>query len=106
MKHLKGGVAVVTGAASGIGRALAERFAAEGMNLVLADLNAAQLEEVAAAIQQASAKVLVVPTDLARLEQVEALARRTLAEYGAIHLLCNNAGVLCCMVWRHKWQGC
>lgn len=93
MRELSGRVAVVTGAASGIGRALAERFAAEGMRLALADVEAAPLAGVARALEAAGAEVLALETDVADAEAVEALARRTLERFGAVHLVCNNAGV-------------
>jgi NAD(P)-dependent dehydrogenase (short-subunit alcohol dehydrogenase family) len=91
---LEGRVAVVTGAASGIGLALCEAFAAEGMRLVLADLDQARLETAAARLAaDTGADVLAVPTDVARWDDVESLARRSLGRFGAVHVLCNNAGV-------------
>ncbi len=93
MKELQGRVAVVTGAASGIGRAMARRFASEGMRVVLADVEAAPLASAAAELTGAGATVLAVPTDVARAEAIEELARRTLDAFGAVHVLCNNAGV-------------
>jgi NAD(P)-dependent dehydrogenase (short-subunit alcohol dehydrogenase family) len=93
MKEFRGRVAVVTGAASGIGRALAERFAAEGMKVVLADVERTALAQAARALEQAGCETLAVETDVSRAEQVEALARRTLDAFGAVHVVCNNAGV-------------
>lgn len=93
MTELKGKTAVITGAASGIGRALAERFAAEGMKLVLADIEMAPLEEVAAALTAGAAEVLTVETDVSKPEQVEALANAAFERFGAVHVLCNNAGI-------------
>jgi NAD(P)-dependent dehydrogenase (short-subunit alcohol dehydrogenase family) len=93
MRELNGKVAVVTGAASGIGRALAERFAREGMKAVLADVEAPALLATEAALAQAGATVLAVPTDVSKAEAVEALARRTIEAFGAVHVVCNNAGV-------------
>jgi NAD(P)-dependent dehydrogenase (short-subunit alcohol dehydrogenase family) len=93
MKEFKGRVAVVTGAASGIGRGLADACAREGMKVVLADVDEAALEEAGRELKDAGADVLAVRTDVSKAEEVEALARRTLAEFGAVHLLCNNAGV-------------
>jgi NAD(P)-dependent dehydrogenase (short-subunit alcohol dehydrogenase family) len=93
MDDFRDKVAVITGAASGIGRALALRCAQEGMRVVLADKNAEALGSTAAAIQAAGAQVLAVPTDVARAQEIEALAAATLATFGAAHLLCNNAGV-------------
>jgi NAD(P)-dependent dehydrogenase (short-subunit alcohol dehydrogenase family) len=93
MKDLEGRVAVVTGAASGIGRALSLRFAAEGMKLVLADVETGPLDAVAKELEAEGAEVLAVPTDVSRAEDVAALAERTRAAFGAVHLVCNNAGV-------------
>jgi NAD(P)-dependent dehydrogenase (short-subunit alcohol dehydrogenase family) len=93
MREVTGKVAVVTGAASGIGRAMAQRFARAGMKLVLADIDEKELTEAAGALARDGAEVLAVPTDVSRGEQVEALATRTFAAYGAAHVLCNNAGV-------------
>jgi NAD(P)-dependent dehydrogenase (short-subunit alcohol dehydrogenase family) len=93
MREFRDRVAVVTGAASGIGRALAERLAREGMKLVLADVDATGLAEAAGALRARGAQALAVPTDVTRADQVSALAERTLAAYGGVHVVCNNAGV-------------
>ena len=93
MRELRGKVAVVTGAASGIGRAMAERFAREGMKVVLADVQEKPLAEAREASAAAGAEVIAVPTDVSKWEQVEALARRAVEAFGAAHVLCNNAGV-------------
>ena len=93
MQELEGRVAVVTGAASGIGRAMAEAFAAEGMKVVLADIEADALEKTAEALRSGGAEVRAVRTDVARQEQVETLARETLDAFGGVHVVCNNAGV-------------
>ncbi|HEY4254153.1 MAG TPA: SDR family NAD(P)-dependent oxidoreductase [Roseomonas sp.] len=91
-----GRVAVITGAAGGIGLAAAERFAAMGLRLCLADLSAEALEAVAARIAAVSplgrAGVLAVPTDVSRLEQVQALKDAAYAAFGEVGLLMNNAG--------------
>jgi NAD(P)-dependent dehydrogenase (short-subunit alcohol dehydrogenase family) len=89
VRSLRGKTAVVTGAASGIGRALALRLAREGMRLVLADVDRRRLKELASALPDA----LAVPTDVSRSSDVEALADAAWSRFGAVHLLCNNAGV-------------
>jgi len=94
LKELRGKVAVVTGAASGIGRALAERFVDEGLRVVLADVESAPLQEVAQALEKRGADVLPVLTDVSQAEQVRALADQALAAFGAVHVVCNNAGVM------------
>ena len=93
MKEFGGKVAVVTGAASGIGRAMAERFAAEGMKVVLADVEEGALARAETEMNAGGATILAVRTDVSRAEDVEALARRTVDAFGAVHVLCNNAGV-------------
>jgi NAD(P)-dependent dehydrogenase (short-subunit alcohol dehydrogenase family) len=86
-------VAVVTGAASGIGFGIAERFAAEGMKVVLADVEADALEAAVAALRDRGAEAIGVRTDVTRPDDIEALAARTIAAYGQVNVLCNNAGV-------------
>jgi NAD(P)-dependent dehydrogenase (short-subunit alcohol dehydrogenase family) len=86
-------VAVITGAASGIGRALAGRCAREGMRVVLADVEAPALAQAEAELRAVGADVLAVLTDVSKASDIEELARKTLDAYGAVHLLCNNAGV-------------
>jgi NAD(P)-dependent dehydrogenase (short-subunit alcohol dehydrogenase family) len=88
-----GRIAVVTGAASGIGFGLCERFAAEGMRVVMADVEEPALTEAAARLAGLGHPVLPVPTDVSSAEQVTALREAALAEFGAVHVLCNNAGV-------------
>jgi NAD(P)-dependent dehydrogenase (short-subunit alcohol dehydrogenase family) len=89
----RGRVAVVTGAASGIGLGLCERFAAEGMRVVMADVEAPALHEAAAQVFRQGADVLPVVTDVSSAEQVEALREEAVRAFGAVHVLCNNAGV-------------
>ncbi len=93
MKQFDGKVAVVTGGASGIGRALADRCAREGMKVVLADVERDALARAESELKADGATVLAVPTDVSKLSDVEALARQTLAAFGGVHLLFNNAGV-------------
>jgi NAD(P)-dependent dehydrogenase (short-subunit alcohol dehydrogenase family) len=94
MRELKGKVAVVTGAASGIGRALAERFGREGMKVVLADVEAKPLDAAREAVASLGADAIAIPTDVANRWQVDALARRAFEAFGTVHVLCNNAGVV------------
>ncbi len=89
-----GNVAVVTGAASGIGRALATKFADEGMRVVLADIDDAGLRGVEAELAEAGCDVHAVICDTSSEASVQELARVTLERYGAAHVLCNNAGVV------------
>jgi NAD(P)-dependent dehydrogenase (short-subunit alcohol dehydrogenase family) len=93
MKELTDRVAVVTGAASGIGRGLAERFAAEGMKVVLADIETGALAETKTDLEAKGATVLAVETDVSKAGDVEALAKKTIDAFGAVHVVCNNAGV-------------
>jgi NAD(P)-dependent dehydrogenase (short-subunit alcohol dehydrogenase family) len=93
MKDFQGKVAVVTGGASGLGRAMAERFASAGMRIVLADVEPNALAQAEAEMKAAGARVIGVRTDVSRAAEVEALAQKTLAAFGAVHLIANNAGV-------------
>jgi NAD(P)-dependent dehydrogenase (short-subunit alcohol dehydrogenase family) len=93
MQDVQGKVAVVTGAASGIGRGLATVFAREGMKLVLADVEEPALHAAEAELQAAGADVLAVRTDVSDRAAVEALAEAAYARHGKVHVLCNNAGV-------------
>jgi len=93
MKQFKDKVAVITGGASGIGLALARRAAAEGMQLVLADIEQGPLAAAAAGLKAAGARVLTVKTDVSRAAEVENLAAQTLQAFGGAHLVFNNAGV-------------
>jgi NAD(P)-dependent dehydrogenase (short-subunit alcohol dehydrogenase family) len=93
MLDLKGKVAVVTGAASGIGNAVATRLAEEGMKVVLADVEEGPLADAEKKLTDAGATVLAVPTDVSKGDQVDALAEKTFATFGTAHVIHNNAGV-------------
>jgi NAD(P)-dependent dehydrogenase (short-subunit alcohol dehydrogenase family) len=93
MRDFEGKVAVVTGAASGIGLGLATRFAQEGMKVVLADVEEPALDAAVLQLQQAEHQVIGVRTDVSDPAAVEALAQQTIDEFGKVHILCNNAGV-------------
>lgn len=93
MDTIEGKVAVVTGAASGIGSALARRFAGEGAAVVLADVEEAALAEFEGELAATGARVLAVPTDVSDGAAVDALRDAALERFGAVHLVCNNAGV-------------
>ena len=93
MERLAGRVAVVTGGASGIGRALAETLGREGMKVVLADVEAEALAKTACELGECGVEVLAVETDVTRPEEVDRLAAKTLEAFGALHVVCNNAGV-------------
>lgn len=95
MQELDGRVAAITGAGSGIGRALAHRFAAEGMRVALADVDPDALDATAASVAATTpgAEAVTVPTDVRHADQVQAFADRTFDAFGQVDLLCNNAGV-------------
>ena len=93
MKEFKDRTAVVTGAASGIGRAMAAGFLDVGMNVVLADIEEERLENTVHSLKESGGNVLGVPMDVSDPEQVQALAQKTLDSFGAVHVLCNNAGI-------------
>ena len=93
VEDLAGKTAVVTGGASGIGRAMGERFAQEGMRVVLADVVRGSLDATVAELVERGHDVTGVVTDVTKYESVEALRDRAIEAYGAVHVLCNNAGV-------------
>lgn len=92
MQELSDKVAVVTGAASGIGLALSRAFADQGMKVVMADIEAHTLKEAAASLPS-SAEVLTVDCDVSDADQVDALRDATVERFGTAHVVCNNAGV-------------
>ena len=87
------GTAVVTGAASGIGLAMAKRFASAGMNVVMADVEADALDKAEAEVSGTGAAVLALGTDVSDPDQVAQLERSAVERFGPVNLLCNNAGV-------------
>jgi NAD(P)-dependent dehydrogenase (short-subunit alcohol dehydrogenase family) len=108
MRRLAGRTAVITGAASGIGYALATACASDGMNVVLADVEAGRLDAAVAQLQAGGAAAVGVRCDVSRIEDVESLAAAALEAFGAVHLLCNNAGVesgtLFCDIPQATWD--
>ena len=110
MKRFEGRTAVITGGASGLGLAMARRFAREGVRLVLADVQADALERTAAEFEAAGTPVLAVRCDVSRAEDLERLRDEAVARFGAVHILCNNAGVAPGgLAWESTvadWQWC
>jgi len=102
MKIFKDRVAVVTGAASGIGRGMTEIFIEAGMKVVLADIDETKLKTTVKTFKDSGAEVLGVPTDVSKPDQVRKLADKTMEAFGAVHVLCNNAGVA--IGGRHSWE--
>ena len=93
MDNLKDRVAVVTGAASGIGLGMAEQFARAGMKVAMADIEGPALEVAAAGVERIGTEVLAKVTDVSDLASVQSLARDTVSRFGSVHVVCNNAGV-------------
>lgn len=105
MKEFQGKVAVITGAASGIGRAIAERCVREGMKVVLADIEEANLTKAETELEAMGGTLLSVRTDVSKRSDVEQLARQTLDAFGQVHLLFNNAGVAAGgSPWEATWN--
>jgi NAD(P)-dependent dehydrogenase (short-subunit alcohol dehydrogenase family) len=93
VEEFEGKVAVVTGAASGIGRALAEAFIARGMKVVLADIEVGPLEATAHELRESGGDVFAVTADVSRAADVERIGEAAIDVFGALHVACNNAGV-------------
>ena len=93
MREFEGKTAVVTGAASGMGRAFAERFARAGMHVVLADIEEEALKTAVRELEQEEHRVIGVVTNTMSRDSMQALARRAIDEFGKVHIVCNNAGV-------------
>jgi NAD(P)-dependent dehydrogenase (short-subunit alcohol dehydrogenase family) len=114
MKDLAGKVAVVTGAASGIGLALSEAFAIEGMKVVMADVEAGALDKAAGQMAEKGHTVMPVPTDVSDGGSVSNLADVALQNFSKVHIVCNNAGIMAARpgpgkppIWEvspHDWQ--
>lgn len=110
MKRFDGRVAVVTGGASGLGKAMAQRFGREGMKLVLADVQQDPLDRTVAEFAAAGVDAIGVRCDVSKASDVDALRDAALARFGAVHVLCNNAGVAPGgLAWEstiHDWEWC
>ncbi|MDK9707325.1 MAG: SDR family NAD(P)-dependent oxidoreductase [Desulforhopalus sp.] len=105
MQEFQGKVAVITGAASGIGRGIAEKCGNEGMKVVLADINEDALTKAEAELSALGGTVIAVKTDVSKRCDVELLADRAITAFGQVHLLFNNAGVTAGGVpWEATWN--
>jgi NAD(P)-dependent dehydrogenase (short-subunit alcohol dehydrogenase family) len=110
MKDFENKTAVVTGGASGIGRAMGELFLSKGMNVVLADIEHKVLDATVSTLAADGGKCIGVVTDVSKADSVQALADAALAKFGGIHIACNNAGVFAGgLLWEEsladfQWQ--
>ncbi len=93
MESFDGKVAVITGGASGMGRAFADRFGAQGCRIVIADVEDSALESAVAELQQAGVEATGVKTDVSKAKEMDALGAKVMDEFGQVNLLFNNAGV-------------
>ena len=93
LRGLQGKVAIVTGASSGIGRATALAFAREGMQVVVSDVAVSGGEETVRLIRENGGEAIFVPCDVSKSEDVQALVRQAVAQYGRLDFACNNAGI-------------
>jgi NAD(P)-dependent dehydrogenase (short-subunit alcohol dehydrogenase family) len=99
----QGKTAVITGGASGVGRCMCELFAREGMNVVMADVEAVALEQAANELSSQGLSVIGIHYDVTDPDSMDQLAERSVAEFGNIHILCNNAGVGIKEAQRRMW---
>jgi NAD(P)-dependent dehydrogenase (short-subunit alcohol dehydrogenase family) len=112
MREIEGRTAVVTGGANGIGFAMGRHFAQAGMKVMLADIQSGPLDDAVATLRAEGLEASGCATDVTKLESVEQLARATVDTYGAVHLLCNNAGIGPggqTLLWDYEpvdWQWC
>ena len=108
MRELKGKVAAVTGAASGLGRSMALAFAAEGMDLALADVDEVNLSSVQDEVLAKGVRAITLKVDVSNAQQLEIFRDQTLTRLGGVHVVCNNAGVSTLgAVWEYTpadWQ--
>lgn len=94
MGLLEGKVAIITGAGSGMGRAMAKRFAGEGAKVVALDYNASTAEETAALVKEAGGEAIGLKSDVSKPDDLDAALAAAVATYGGVDILCNNAGIL------------
>ena len=93
IQDLKGKTAVVTGGGSGIGKGMCRRFAHQGMNVVVADIEGEAAEKVAIALRTEGARAIALACDVSQRSDIESLATASIDEFGAVDVACNNAGI-------------